>query len=498
MAVLNSTILERAWLSGSNDYQQRIPNPAISSYADHVAALFDPMNHDLFNQFSGLLNGLMGTYIESRLFENPLAVLKKPAAQWGNTERRVAVKYLQAHSYKVDDETLLKLEKPEFVEWFYSVGEPRRYEFSWSKYELQRAFSADGYGYDELLQATITQAYSSDNYDEMNIMIQMFAEADERMGGLYRYNLSAAPTDETTAKELLKGIRAVAGRMRFPSMLYNHIPVPVHENGDTLVVWVTPEVMASLDVDALASVFQLDRANIQYRIIQIPEFPIPDVYAAITSEDFIYARDVWYGIEPPFYNPANLTLKYYLHHAQMIGVNPAANCVLFTTDENTTIPTITMTPSALEFVDDTVDVELGGTVKLGINLTGTLTEGENEYSGSIAVEPDSAMFEVAATRTTAGVGDDPDVTEAVPLNSRTYVDDYGVLHVQKSGLQVDDVITVTATSTWINPSGETSTFSDTAEATVITPVAQGAKECVVETDPYITYTDETVEATASE
>ena len=110
MAVLNSTILERAWLSGSNDYQQRIPDPAISSYADHVAALFDPMNHDLFNQFSGLLNGLMGTYVESKLFENPLAVLKKPAAQWGNTERRVAVKYLQAHSYKVDDETLLKLE----------------------------------------------------------------------------------------------------------------------------------------------------------------------------------------------------------------------------------------------------------------------------------------------------------------------------------------------------------------------------------------------------
>ena len=182
----------------------------------------------------------------------------------------------------------------------------------------------------------------------------------------------------------------------------------------------------------------------------------------------------------------------------MIGVNPAANCVLFTTDENTVIPTITMTPSALAFIDDTVDVELGGTVKLAVNFTGTLTEGENSYSGSIAVEPDSAMFEVAATRTTEGEGDDPDVTEAVPLNSRTYVDDYGVLHVQKSGLQVGDVITVTATSTWINPSGDTSAFSDTATATIIAPVAQGAKECTVETDPYITYTDETEEATASE
>lgn len=485
MAVLNSTILERAWLSGSNDYQQRIPNPAIASYADHVAALFDPMNHDLFNQFSNLLNGLMGTYVESKLFENPLAVLKKPAAQWGNTERRVAVKYLQAHSYKVDDETLLKLEKPEFVEWFYSVGEPRRYEFSWSKYELQRAFSADGYGYDELLQATITQAYSSDNYDEMNIMIQMFAEADNRMGGLYRYNVSAAPTDEATAKELLKGIRTVAGRMRFPSMLYNHIPVPVHENGDTLVVWVTPEVMASLDVDALSAVFQLDKAEVQYRIIQIPEFPIPNVYAAITSEDFIYARDVWYGIEPPFYNPANLTLKYYLHHAQMIGVNPAANCVLFTTDANTAIPTITTNITGAAFTPATGNVEIGGSLKTNFALAGTVSP----TGTKIAVEPDSAIYTVKGENS----GGDP-----IELNTRTYVDNAGVLHVQKSGITAGDKINVSAVATYTNQSGATTERTASFVATVTAATSQGAKKCAVETDPYITYTDETEETTASE
>ena len=72
MAVLNSTILERAWLSGTNDYQQRIPNPSISSYAEHVAAIFEPMNNDLFNQFTGMLNGLIGTTVESDLFEAPV------------------------------------------------------------------------------------------------------------------------------------------------------------------------------------------------------------------------------------------------------------------------------------------------------------------------------------------------------------------------------------------------------------------------------------------
>ena len=454
MAVLNSDIISRAWLSGSNMFQQRIPNPATSAYADVIQNLFAPMNNDLFNEFSGLLNGLIGTYIESKRFFNPLRELKKPAIMWGNTERHVAIKYLQAHAGKWDDETLLKVERPEFVEWFYSVAEPRRYEFSWSRQELARAFAADGYGYDDLLSGTITQMLSSAEYDEMMIMLQMFAEADRRMGGLYRYNLSAAPSNETTAKELLKGIRSVAGRMKFPTMNYNHIDVPVYENPDTLIVWTTPEVNACLDVDALSAVFQLDKAEIQYRVIEIPEFPIPNVYAAITSEDFIYYRDFMTGLEPPFYNPGNRTLKYYYWANGMIGVNPAANCVLFTTDAATVIPTVTVTPSGFAFSPDSAIVYPGDDIQLHYSLTGSVS---NDSTGLIGVEPDSATFKIAAVDSNSA---------AKPLNARTYVDDYGVLHIQKSGLTTGDVITITATATYTNPSGSTSTYTDDFVATV--------------------------------
>lgn len=494
MALLNSTILENAWLSGTNDYQQRIPNPAISSYAEHVEALFDPMNNDLFNSFANMLVGLMGTYVESQLFENPLRDLKKPAAQWGNTERGVAVKYLQAHSYKVDDETLLKLEKPEYVEWFYSVGEPRRYEFSWSKYEMQRVFSADGYGFDELLQATFTQMYSSDNYDEMNIMLQMFAEGDQRMNGLYREQISAAPTTEATAKELLVKIRANANRLKFPSMRYNHIPVPVHETPKTLVVWVTPEVDAYLDVEALAAVFNLDRADIQYRKIVIPEFPIPNVYAALTSEDFIYARDVWYGVEPPFYNPANLTYKYYLHHSEMIGVNPAANCILFSTDAGTSTPTITVTINEFGVFtkDGEDDVIPGGVKQLAVALNGTISPSGTK----VTLQPNSAVdWSITATRGN-------NTPQAIPLNSRTYVDARNILHVQRTGLQAGDKLTINAKAAYINPSGVTETYTATTPlviniASALNPDYRG-KNCSVEEMPYITYNEETIEATASE
>ena len=453
MAVLNSTILERAWLSGSNDFQQRIPNPSINAYADVVANLFAPMNNDLFNEFSGLLNGLNATYVDIRRFENPLRSLKKPAAACGNSERHVAVKFLQAHAGKWDDETLLKVEKPEFVEWFYSVAEPRRYEFSWSRQEMVRAFAQDGYGYEDLLSATITQMLSSADYDEMNIMIQMFAEADRRMG-LYRYNISAAPTTEAAGKELLTGIRAVAGRMQFPTTLYNHIDVPVHESRETLILWVTPEVQANLDVNTLSSVFNLDLANIQYRIITIPEFPIPNVYAALTSEDFIYYRDFMTGLEPPFYNPGNRTMKYYYWANAMIGVNPAANCVLFSTDANTAIPTVTMAPSSFAFSPDSATVYPGDEIQLRYGLAGTVT---NDAEGVIGVEPDSATFTIAAVDS---------LSAAKPLKATTYVDNYGVLHIQKTGLTTGDVITVTAVATYVNPSGSTSTYTDDFVATV--------------------------------
>lgn len=417
--------------------------------------LFQPYNNDLFNQFSGLLNGLMGTYIDSKLFENPLRELKKPAATWGNSERHVAVKYLKAHTYRPDSETLLKVEKPEYVEWFYSVQTPRRYEFSWSKYELQRVFADDGYGFDDLLSATLSQMYSSNNYDEMNIMIQMFSEADNRLGGLFRYNLSAAPTDEETGKELLTGIRAMAGMMQFPTTKFNHLDVPVYENRDTLILWVTPFTRANLDVQALSAVFQLDKADIQYRIVTIPEFPIPDVYAALTSEDFIYCRDVWFGVEPPFYNPENMTYKYYLQASQLIGVNPVANCVLFTTDNASTIPTISVTPTALTFAPDTGSVYPGGELQTKLVLSGTVS---NDSEGLIGVEPDAATYELSADRSGT----------AIPLNSRTYVDSYGVLHVQKTGLETGDEITITATTAYQDPSGITaSTFTDDFVATIL-------------------------------
>ena len=456
MAVKNSTIIEKAWLEGTNDFQQRIPNPQISGYSAAIDALFAPYNNDLFNAFTMLLNGINQTYVESKRFTNPLRRIMKSAVRFGNTERHIAVNYLKAHAARPDDETLLKMELPEYKEFFYSVNVPRRYEFSWPRFELERAFAdPDGYGYNDLLNATLDQMISSNEYDQMNIMIQTFKEADARTGGLHRVNLSAAPTNKATAQELLQKIRATGGKMKFPSTLYNNIDIPVFESPDTLVLWVTPEVLSVIDVYALAELFNWDKAEVPYRIIEIPEFPMKDVYAALTSEDFIYCREVAYGIEPPFYNPSTRSYKYYLFDSEMIGFNAVANACLFTTEAATTPPTITMTPSALAFTPDNGNIEPGGELQLTLALTGSVS---NDSEGLIGVEPDAALYSISAVDS----NNDP-----LQLNSRTFVDAYGVLHLQKTGVAAGDVITVTATAAYLNPSGSTSTFTDDFVATVV-------------------------------
>lgn len=457
MSVLNSTILERCWISAGNDFQQRIPNPQISSYSSTIEKLFDPMNGDMFNEFCGLLNGIAATYVDIKRFENPLAIIKKPSNwQFGASERHLAVHYLQGHSPRFDDETLLRVERPEFEEWFYSLNYENRYEFSWSRYKIQQAFASDGYGYDNLLSATITQMLSSAAYDEMNTMLQTFAEADNRLGGLFRYHISAAPTNEATAKELLVGIRAVAGRMKFPSTRYNSLPVPVHTDGSRLVLYVLPEVMANLDVMALASVFQLRKADpseIAYRIIEVPEFPIPNVYAILADEDFIYWRDYMTGMEPPFYNPGNRTMKYYYFASAAVGANPAAPVCVFTTDAATVIPTVTQSVTGMTLTAEESTVKLGGSVKLTVALTGSMSPADTV----LTVQPNSAIYSLAAVDGNS----DP-----VELNSRTYVDEYGILHVQKSGLTTGTVITVTAKSAYINPSGSTTEYTASADITL--------------------------------
>ena len=472
MAVTNNTILGNIALAATNDYQQRVPWPTQENISETVEYLTNPFNRDCWNEFSAnLMNMIAQTYVVDRVFRHPLRDLRKSRVDYGNTIREVAPKWFKSHSFGDNTETLLKMARPEYASVYYSVNRKDRYDCTITDAEIRRAFDSPT-GLNDLIAATLTAVANSDMYDEMNIMLQLIAEQDARHG-IWKQNISAAPTTEATCKELLRQIRSYAGKFKFPSTLYNSLDiddVPVFEDDSSLlVVLVTPEVMAALDVEALAGVFQLDKADIKYRIIEVPEFPMPDVYAMLTTVDFFECHDTVFGIYPAPFNAETLSQKYYLHHQSIEAVNPFVPAVLFTTGTGSSANTVTqaVTGISMAIVDEDGNaasaLSAGATYYIRNTLAGTISG--NTAGADIAVRPDSVTYEL--------VGTDVELNGATRIVTGQYVEGISdsqddlvdVLHVQKSGIVSGSEIAITATATYTNPSGATSEYTDSETLT---------------------------------
>lgn len=451
MPTNNQTIMEKVYLSGTNDFQQRVPNPSQNSLAAVSKFLFDPMNRIYFNQFMDILvNRIAFTYVRGEKWNNKLAVFKGQKITYGSTIQEVAFEWIKAHSYEYDAETLLKVSKPEGEVIYHSQNRQDKYPITIAYDALRTAF-VDEYGINNFIAKAMQVPMNSDEYDEYRIMLQLMAFYEENWG-FYKHQLSAVPTDEATGKEFLTALQTYAGMLQFPSTLYNALNInniPVFANESELVLFVTPAVNASVNVNTLAILFNMDVADVRIRKILVDELPIQGAVALLTTEDFFVCHDTLYE-NTSFWNPETLATNYWLHHWGVYSVSGFVPAILFTTEQGTSTTVKTQTVTGIDITADTNTVSMGDEVKLNIALQGT-------FGGSSNIEPDSAYFEVAATN------DD----EAFDLAGTTYVDKYGVLHVQKRGLVSGVTITVTCTATYINPSAtSTNEFTDTITFTV--------------------------------
>lgn len=445
MAVDNATILDKVRTRGTDDYQQRIPSATQTGVANTMRYLFDPMNRQYLNDCVWSMVNRIGLTVmaQNAPFENPLAVFKKENLYWGSTVQEIAVKWIKAHGYKDDAEELLKMHRPEAAVWFYEMNRRDQYPISWTEDELRQAF-VDDFGLNRFIAQIMETPRNSDNYDEMNIMLALIRHYEQTLG-FYKVHLDKIPSDETTAKALLKALRSTAGRMQFPSTQYNALNVtdiPAYANPQQMVLLIEPEYLASIDVDALSAVFQLDKAEVPYRIVQVPSLGIEGAVALLVAADWYQVRDTMYGTTQ-FYNPQTLGNTLYLNHWGIYGVSPFTPCALFTTDTGTSINVVTQTVAGFTLTPTTGDVKAGDVVQLTPKLTATV----KPTGTAIEVAPNSATYEVSAKHGAQGA--------AFQLDVNTFVDDQARLHVQRNGLKAGDIITVTGTATYVNPTGET-------------------------------------------
>lgn len=439
MAVNNTTIMARAWLEGTNDFQQRIPRPTQSNMAQVAEELFSPLNGNCYNYFQDfLVNRIAYTIAHGRVFNNPLKIFKQNKIDYGSSIQNVAYKWLKAHAYEDDIETLLKMNRPEGVAWYVSQNRRDRYDVTITHDELRTAF-LDEYGLNNLAAKIVQLPSNSDEYDEFNIMKNLLAVYETNYG-FTKHKLTAAPTDEATGKEFLTAVMADSGMMQFPSTNYNAInvePIPTFVNMDELILIVTPQTNASIKVNTYAGLFNLSEAEVNARIVQVDYLPIPNAVAILTTREIFDVHDTLYEMKT-FYNPQTLGTNYFLHHWGIYGLNPYVPAVLYTTNTATVDPTITENVTGLN-ITGAATATAGDVVPLTFQLTGSVTPNDTP----IELKPESVTANVTLTP-----GEDD--TESA-LNSRTYLDSFGKLHIQRTGLKAGSKLTVNAVSTYVNP-----------------------------------------------
>lgn len=468
MAMNNATVLAKVALNGTNDYQQNVPYPTQGNIASTVEFLMDPTHINYRNQFIDILINKIGyTYVHNKRFTNPLAIFKKSKLDYGNVVEEIAPAWIRAHSFDDDAETLLKMHRPQLAVAYHSQNRRDQYPISLNEDELRAAFT-DDYGLNKLVASLMQAPYNADEYDEMRIMLNLLA-LYETSYGFYKVQLDSPVIDEESGKAFLTQARALAGKMTIPNAAYNAdmteyglpvIPTFVN-NSDELIMITTFDVQANLDVNTLAALFNLDKAEIKYRVKLVDEIPISGAVAVLTTSDFFVQYDTVYQMTS-FFNAQTLTTNYYLNHWGVYSVSPFVPAVLFTTDTGTALPVVTEDATALKLTSATDTIAPGGAVQLTPEIVGTLTASEGTVPETITVAPDSVTWSVSIYSDETG--------EAITPNSRTYIDENNILHLQKSGTTAAYTITINAVSTYINPNGTTKALN--ASLTLTDPDAQ--------------------------
>lgn len=438
----NSTILDRVRLAGSNDYQQRIPAASQAGIEKTFRAIMSPMNNDLYNEFVTNLIKLVGTQIvRSKEWVNPLAKFKRVNVNQKQTIQEIGFELIKAKGFDLRDNDLFEENDPRVKVAYHSMNRQDRYDITFNPEMLENAFLTP-YGLSDFMAGVMQVPVNSDNYDEYNIMKQLIVKYQEDYG-FYNVQVPNIMSDTATENDLkvfVEKVRAMTGQLKFLKTDYNYYGIPTFTNPENSLLITTPEVSAKLDVHVLSAAFNVSYAEMLNKIIIVDKMPIENCFAILVDEDWFVCGDNLYRTDS-FYNGMSLSTNYYLHHWETLSVSPFMNAIMFSTADTTGITEVTVTPTTYDA--SLYDANDNDATNIALDkdtyVKGILTCTVNPANKNVETEFIPSTFVI--TKITDG-----SETE-IPVNSRSYVDRLGKIHLQaavKSGC----VVTIVATTTY--------------------------------------------------
>ena len=431
--------------NASADYRNYIPQADDS--LDSVRSIGNIlMNYPaLQNEFlNALVNRIGRVLVTSKMYDNPWNMFKRGMLEFGETIEEVFVEIAKPFEY--DPETaeseVFKREIPDVRAAFHILNYQKFYKVTVQRDQLRQAFLTWD-GVTDLITKIINSMYAGANYDEFLVMKYLVA-VNILKGRLKAVQISD-PSNVTNMKSVVGAIKSVSNGMEFMTTEYNQAGVHTYTDKRDQYIILTSDFDAVMDVEVLASAFNMDKADFMGRRVLVDSFASLDNdrlallfkddenYVPLTQDELdalatipavLVDRD-WFMILDNLleftdqYNGQGLYWNYWLHVWKTLSVSPFANSAVFVPG----VPSVT----SVTVSPDTVTAGAGQTVLLTAEVV-------------------TANF---APQT---------VTWSVAKGAKATVDITGKV-VISTGAKTGDKIVVTATSTFDSTKSDTCTIT---------------------------------------
>lgn len=353
--------------NASSEYYQAVPQAqatteSIRAVGEQILAFQPRMNEFV----SALVNRIARVVVTSKLYSNPLAFAKKGLLEYGETIEEIFVDIAKANSYDWNStnetEQAFKREHPDIKTAFHALNMQTYYKATVSEQNLRQAFLSLN-GVTDLIARIVNSLYSGAAYDEYIMMKYVIAQS--LIPGNVKMTTIDAVDDEASGKAAVKKVKAITGKLQFMSNEYNIAGVNtfISSPSDIFVV-MTADYEASIDVDVLASAFNMDKVQFMGQRVLVDSFsfnvgelarldellendptykrPSEDDLKALKSVGIVVMSRDWFQVYDVLnqfteqYNAALLYWNEFNHVWRIYSASPFAPIVGFTT----MVPTI--------------------------------------------------------------------------------------------------------------------------------------------------------------
>ena len=278
------------------------------------------------NEFLGSVVEKIGRQeYSSKAYLNPLARFKKGFINNANEIEEIYVARVQGTVQDFDGVDTLKRVKPTIKTQYHKQNYGKCYTATVTDEQVRRGFTTEG-GVRKIADEILTQLQTGYEYDEYIAMRDNFCDLIE---GTPCKRTITAITNQTTAKDFVKKVKKDIAKMQFRNTEF--ATVERNCKPSDLVLVLRTGLLAEIDVELLATAFNVDKTQLDTMVIEVDDFPgNPTVQAMLLEQNALMVFDTLYNIEPQR-NAKGMFTNHHLNVEKIISTSNMYNVAVYKT-----------------------------------------------------------------------------------------------------------------------------------------------------------------------